>query len=154
MNVSSAYEPRELSAIHADLPHIKASALHDTMEIAIDFVLALEHPCMAHLPYPANPPTDDPANHLMMASAPLVAQAPDSPQLHQTWTASGAIIKELLNLSSSINLEGEITPVEAWHRLHQHPDFRRMDRNQIEQTKRELSASVRCCGYVEAAQHD
>lgn len=59
--------------------------------------------------YPANPPTDDPANHLMMASAPLVAQAPDAPQLHQTWTASGAIIKELLNLSSSINLEGEIT---------------------------------------------
>ncbi|KAL2041610.1 hypothetical protein N7G274_005394 [Stereocaulon virgatum] len=147
MNVSSAYEPQEISATHADLASIKASALVDTMEIAIDFVLALEHPCMTHLPYPANPPTDDPANHLMMASTPLVARAPDAPQLNQTWTASGAIIKELLNLSSSINLEGEITPVEAWHRLHQHPDFWRMDRNQIEKIKRELSASVRCCGF-------
>ena len=103
---------------------------------------------MSHLPYPANPPTGDPANHLMMASTPLVARAPDAPQLNQTWTASGAIIKELLNLSSSINLEGEITPVEAWHRLHQHPDFWRLNRSQIEKMKRELSASVRCCGYV------
>lgn len=76
----------------------------------------------------------------------------DAPQLNQTWTASGAIIKELLNLSSSINLEGEITPVEAWHRLHQHPDFWRLDRNQIEKVKCELSASVRCCGYVGASQ--
>ncbi|KAK3169810.1 hypothetical protein OEA41_009194 [Lepraria neglecta] len=147
MNVSSAYEPRDASAAYADPAVVKGSALVDTIEIAIDFVLALEHPCMSHLPYPANPPTDDPANHLMMVSTPLVARAPDAPQLNQTWTASGAIIKELLNLSSSINLEGEITPVEAWHRLHQHPDFWRLDRNQIEKVKRELSASVRCCGF-------
>ena len=153
MNVSSAYEPRDASAAYADPADVKGSALVDTIEIAIDFVLALEHPCMSHLPYPANPPTDDPANHLMMVSTPLVARAPDAPQLNQTWTASGAIIKELLNLSSSINLEGEITPVEAWHRLHQHPDFWRLDRNQIGKVKRELSASVRCCGYVGASQH-
>ena len=148
INVSSANEPRNMSSAYADPADVKASQLVDTIEIAIDFVLALEHPCMPHLPYPANPPTEDPANHLMMASTPLVARAPDAPQLNQTWTASGAIIKELLNLSSSINLEGEITPVEAWHRLHQHPDFWRLDHKKIEGLKRELSRTVRCCGYV------
>ena len=83
-----------------------------------------------------------------MASTPLMARSPDPPQFNTTWTTSGAIIKELLNLSSSINLEGEITPVEAWHRLHDHPDFWKLDRNQIERLKRELSTAVRCCGYV------
>ena len=125
---------------------VKDSALVDTIEIAIDFVLALEHPCMPHIPFPADPPTDDPAMHMMMASTPLVARAPDSPKLNSTWATSGSIIKELLNLASSINLEGEITPVEAWHRLHQHPDFWRLNRNDIENLKRELSTAVRCCG--------
>lgn len=108
MSVSSGY---------VDAADVKSSALVDTIETAIDFVLALEHPCMQHIPSRADPPSTDPANHMMMASTPLVARADEGPQLNQTWTASGAIIKELLNLSSSINLEGEITPVEAWYVL-------------------------------------
>jgi len=83
-----------------------------------------------------------------MVSTPLVARAPRPPKVNQQWTTSGAIIKELLKLSSSINLDGEITPVEAWHRLHDHPDFWRLDQSQIEGLKQELSSAVRCCGYV------
>lgn len=141
MNLSSS------SSKYAPKAGAKPTALHDTMETAIDFVLALEHPCMPHIPY-QDPLSTDPANHMMMASTPLMARSPDPPQFNSTWTASGAIIKELLNLSSSINLEGEITPVEAWHRLHDHPDFWKLDREQIERLKHELSRSVRCCGYV------
>jgi len=118
----------------------------DAVQTAIDFVLALEHPCMLHIPYNSNV-TDDPTNHMMMASAPLVAQAPQTPQPNSSWTASGAIIKELLNLSSGINLEGEITPVEAWHRLHKHPDFHRLTPGGVEDLKRQLSSAVRCCGF-------
>ena len=125
----------------------KAPAPVDPIETAIDCVLALEHPCMRHLPYP-DPPSTAPAKHMMMASTALMARSPDPPQFNSSWTASGAIIKELLNLSSSINLEGEITPVEAWHRLHDHPDFWRLTRDQIESLKQELSTKVRCCGYV------
>ena len=131
-----------------DLPaDAKIIAQYDILATAIDFVLALEHRCMPHIPY-QDPPSPDPANHMMMASTSLVARAPDPPQLNSTWTASGATIKALLNLSASINLEGEITPVEAWHRLYEHPDFWKLDRNQIERLKRELSREVRCCGYV------
>ena len=79
-----------------------------------------------------------------------MARSPGNPKdnPHASWTTSGAIIKELLNLSSSINLEGEITPVEAWHRLHSHPEFYRLDRRGVEALKRKLSTYVRCCGYV------
>ena len=141
MNLSSS------SSRHGPPTDAKTFAPTDTIETAIDFVLALEYPCMPHIPY-QNPLSPDPANHMMMASTPLMARAPDPPQLNSTWTASGATIKELLNLASSINLEGEITPVEAWHRLHSHSDFWKLDRDQIEELKRELSRSVRCCGYV------
>ena len=40
----------------------------NTLEVAIDFVLALEHPCMGHLPSSEVPTGDDPANHMMMVS--------------------------------------------------------------------------------------
>lgn len=126
---------------------VKPPFAADTMQTAIDFVLALEHPCMAHLPYQPDPNGADPANHMMLASTPLMAHAPETPQPNSSWLASSAIIKELLNLSSGINLEGEITPVEAWHRLHQHPDFHRLDKYSIQALKNELSQEVSCQGF-------
>lgn len=120
----------------------------DSPEIAIEFVLALEHPCIAHLPHPTATPSDDPSNHILMASTPLISSAPQQPQPNTCWdwTANSSIIKELLNLSSSINLEGEITPVDAWHRLRQHPEFGRLDRHSLDDLKNELSAAVQCLG--------
>lgn len=120
----------------------------DNPEIAIEFVLALEHPCMAHLPHPTAAPSDDPSNHVLMASTSLVSSAPQPPHPNMSWdwTANSSVIKELLNLSSGFHLEGEITPVEAWHRLRQHPGFRRLDRRSIDSLKIELSAAVQCLG--------
>ncbi|KAL8712852.1 MAG: hypothetical protein Q9220_003060 [cf. Caloplaca sp. 1 TL-2023] len=122
-----------------------ASKKLDTAEVAVDFVLALEHICMAHLPHPADQPSENPSNHALMMSTAIVSRAPNPPQVNTSWTANGAMIKELLNLSSAISLDGEITPVEAWHRLRQHPAFSRLNRNAIDKIKADLSASVRCC---------
>ncbi|KAI4161690.1 MAG: hypothetical protein LQ342_004698 [Letrouitia transgressa] len=139
LNFSSTYEN--------PLPGTASRNL-DTAEVAVDFVLALEHPCMAHIPHPADAPTNDPSNHMLLISTPLMSRAPDPPQPNESrsWTANASIIKELLNLSSSINLEGEITPVEAWHQLRQHPEFSKLDKWGLEKLKADLSASVRCCG--------
>ena len=120
----------------------------DEAQIAVDFVLALEHPCMQHIPHPANPPSEDPDGHQLLMSTPLMSQTPTPPQPNSSWAANPAIIKELLNLSASINLQGEITPVEAWHRIRQHPDYPRLDRLAIERLRNELSGAVRCCGYA------
>lgn len=120
----------------------------DSPEVAIEFVLALEHPCMAHIPHPSNTSSTDPSNHIHMVSTPLLSRAPCPPEANSMscWTANSTIIKELLNLSSSINLEGELTPVEAWHRLRQHPDFWKLDQQGIDSLKNELCSTVRCCG--------
>lgn len=119
--------------------------LLDTPDIAIDFVLALEHPCMPHIPHPSGK-SHDPSNHILLASTPLIASSASRPQSNSQWSASAAMIKELLNLSSSINLKGELTPVEAWHRLRENPNFWKMDLETFGILKRELSREVKCCG--------
>lgn len=136
------------------MPQSAAASL-DTPDVAIEFVLALEHPCMTHIQHPATMPSassskGNPTFHVQMASAPLVSSAPRPPEPNTkwNWTASTTIIRQLLALSSTINLEGEITPVEAWNRVRHHPDFWRFDRTQIDGLKNELSEKVRCCGYI------
>lgn len=119
--------------------------LLDTPDIAIDFVLALEHPCMSHIPHPSGK-SHDPSNHILLASTPLMASSNAPPQSNTQWSASAAMIKELLKLSSSINLKGELTPVEAWHRLRDHPNFGKLSLEAFGALKRELSREVKCCG--------
>ncbi|KAL9586600.1 MAG: hypothetical protein Q9212_000795 [Teloschistes hypoglaucus] len=128
-------------------PLLTAQASMDRAEVAIDFVLALEHPCMTHLPHPANPPSEDPSNHALLMSTPLLSRAPRPPEPNSSWTANSSILQQLLNLSSSINLDGEITPVEAWHQLRQHRRFLTLDKNSIERIKADLSTIVHCCGF-------
>ncbi|MCJ1225838.1 hypothetical protein MMC12_002487 [Toensbergia leucococca] len=120
----------------------------DSAEVAMDFILALEHPCMHHMPHPSNPSSGDPSMHVLTASMPLVASSPSPPKLNvSTWKIPQANIQLLLNLSSSLHLEGEITPVEAWHQLRQHPKFGNLDRRAIDGLKKDLSNLVRCEGF-------
>ncbi|KAI4233866.1 MAG: hypothetical protein LQ349_004148, partial [Xanthoria aureola] len=135
LNFDSTYE---------NPPPQMAPTILDTHEVAVDFVLALEHVCMGHIPHPNNPPSEEPTNHALLMSAALVAKGPGPPQLNSSWKADGSMIKGLLNLASAINLQGEITPVEAWHRLRQYPGFSSLDKWSFELIKAKLSASVQC----------
>lgn len=110
---------------------------------------------MAHIQHPAAMPSvssseANPKFHVQMASAPLVSSAPRPPEPNTkwNWTASSTIISQLLALSATINLAGEITPVEAWNRVRQHPDFWKFNRTQIAGLKNELSEKVKCYGYI------
>lgn len=138
-------QPSSFGTPSSQFIYTDSTPLLDTPDIAIDFVLALEHPCMGHVPHPSNN-NPDPTGHILLASTPLVANSATAPQLGSQWNASASMIKELLNLSSSINLNGEITPVEAWHRLRGHPNFWKLDLQSLMTLKRELSQGVRCCG--------
>ena len=66
ISVVGGQHPAAEKHSHAPPPDVNAFPAVDTIETAIDFVLALEHPCMTHIPYPPDPPGIDPANHMMM----------------------------------------------------------------------------------------
>lgn len=58
----------QLAAVGSPIPN-REQALNnsvDTLENAIDFVLALEHPCMGHVPFPPSSGGDDPTNHMLL----------------------------------------------------------------------------------------
>ena len=62
------------------------------------------------------------------------------------WTMSREAISELLNLSRTINPDGEITPIEAWNFLSSHPSLERLGKHGVELLKAQLSGHVRCEG--------
>ncbi|KAL9056365.1 MAG: hypothetical protein Q9162_002956 [Coniocarpon cinnabarinum] len=78
--------------------------------IGIDFVLALEHPCMTHV----DMTRDEFGTHSHMPTHTLLAYAPQDLRGSANWEVPGADIKRLLNMSNNFQLQGEITPVQAW----------------------------------------
>lgn len=86
----------------------------DTAQIAVEFVLDLERPLSSYHG--------------------LERHGDDFPAVE---------VDKLLQLSSQLSLEGELTPIEAWHRIKQHPGFVTLNRDRLEQLKVVLLPGVR-----------
>lgn len=67
-----------------------------------------------------------------------------------TWEINKADLSTLLDLSSSLDLDGEVTPVMAWSMIMNHPDFSKLTRNDFNRITNILGSKVRCFGYVSA----
>lgn len=80
------------------------------------------------------------ATHNLLQHAPLDVSGPLS------WEIPSADIERLLELSTSFDLQGELTPVQAWYRLKQHPSFGSLSAAQILRLKGFLTREVKCYG--------
>lgn len=118
----------------------------DAAQIGIDFVLALEHPCLHHTRNDLE--SGDSYGHILTAQAPLLTHAPRPIQPTSSWTIPAAEIERLLNLSSQLNLAGELTPVQAWSRIRSYPGFEKLNLDQLETLKEALLKEIQCYGYV------
>ncbi|KAL7794529.1 hypothetical protein V8C37DRAFT_401272 [Trichoderma ceciliae] len=138
----------------------------DLEQAGIDFVLTLEKPCMAHMPFLVDRASDAdgaPCGHALMAScppAPFPELTPDTPfgnthtrdhggelQAQGTWELTKADLTTLLDLSQKLNLDGEITPVMAWGIVLSHSRFNEMAPGDFEKLSEELLRKVRCYGF-------
>ena len=136
----------------------------DTAQAAVDFVLALEKPCLSHHPADFDNLSDDSNGHSLMLQAPLLSRQPNRPQTilnsappkaqpaavtqapQASWNVPVFEIEKLLNLSDRLSLEGELTPVEAWQRVRRHPGFAAMTYDQLEGLRNVLLSNVKCYG--------
>ena len=116
----------------------------DTHQVGIDFVLSLEQPCLGHTS--GNPNKDIPSGHALTAQAPLLSAAPSDLSSTSSWQVPAVEIERLLELSSNLNLFGEVTPVQAWSRIRSCPGFEHLDRDGLEGLKFALMAEVQCYG--------
>jgi hypothetical protein len=67
-------------------------------------------------------------------------------QSGSTWQIPAAGIERLLELSDTIPLDGELTPVQAWNFIRKHQHYNDMDFDRMEALKQALLAHVRCYG--------
>jgi hypothetical protein len=146
----------EVLAMEKSLPALPNSAacrqvFHpsglDAPQVAIDFVLALEKPCLSHTA-PADLSCDQPSGHVLTAQAPLLAHATHSLESTGGWSIPATEIERLLSLSSQLSLAGELTPVQAWSRIRSSPEFLKLDFDSLGRLKGDLLKEVQCYGYV------
>lgn len=127
----------------------------DAAQVAVDFVLDLERPCLSH----HGPEVHDGEynGHRLMVQTPIMAHS-NTPRPvfnmkpggelpnNATWNVPAIEVERLLNLSTRLSLEGELTPIEAWQRIKQHPEFAKLDRERLQQLKTVLLPEVQCYG--------
>jgi hypothetical protein len=115
---------------------------------------SLEQPCLRHHRTHSFPDGDT-NGHVLMIQSPILSRCPapmstDSKREHidtsYTWSAPALEIEKLMTLSKRLTLDGEITPVEAWRRITQHPGFRFLDKANIESLKEMMLPEVMCYG--------
>jgi hypothetical protein len=118
----------------------------DVAQVGIDFVLALENPCLSHTRNDLE--SDSSYGHILTLQAPLLTHGPKPLQPASSWTVPAVEIERLLNLSSQLNLAGELTPVQAWARVRSYPGFEKLNLDQLEALKEALLKEVQCYGYL------
>ena len=156
--------------ISAAMPHPQGLG---ATQVGVDFVLALEHVCLDH--HAEHATAAGGSGHEMMLMSPIMWHSParqaaarsqpsaarqPSPEAttHATaqtrsglpsgtrWSVPAIELEKLLDFSDKLSLEGEITPVEAWQRIRQHPNFGELNRDGLEALKETLLPEVTCYG--------
>lgn len=133
--------PFDIATTHQRVPHPYGL---DAAQIGIDFVLALEHPCLHHTR--SDLESAESYGHILTAQAPLLTQRPQHLQSASSWTIPATEIERLLNLSSQLNLAGELTPVQAWSRIRSYPGFEKLNLDQLETLQKALLKEIQCYG--------
>ncbi|KAG5294738.1 hypothetical protein I7I48_11392 [Histoplasma ohiense] len=117
----------------------------DTTQVGVDFVLFMERCCIYHVHQLHD--AEEPNGHAFTALAPLLTQAPTVLDDCTSWQIPASELDRLLELSSALHLDGELTPVEMWMRIKQHPLFHKLNREGLQQLSQALIAGVQCFGF-------
>lgn len=105
---------------------------------------SLERCCLHHL----LPEEHEYAGHAVTIQAPLVAGLPDVLEDGMSWEIPASQVDRLFELAGALNLEGEITPIQAWTRIKHHPQFYKLDPPTLRQLSQNLVNQIKCFGYV------
>lgn len=136
--------------ISSPMPHPQGLG---TSQVGVDFVLALEHVCLGH--HALHSSSDDGSGHGMMLMAPIMWRSPPLTQTTEPgsglpsgtrWSVPAIELEKLLEFSDRLSLDGEITPVEAWQRIRQHPNFSNLTSDGLDALKATLVPEVQCYG--------
>ena len=92
-----------------------------------------------------------PSGHALMISCPPhshIENHPDVPYPHKAMDLPGSELMKLFQLSQTLPLEGEITPIIALNMIWNHPRFNEMTAEDLNNIREELRLKTRCYGYA------
>ncbi|KAF2659381.1 hypothetical protein K491DRAFT_689253 [Lophiostoma macrostomum CBS 122681] len=141
----------DLSALSAPISNLSLGDMDQT-NLGMEFVLSLEAPCLHHTQGDPHEP-HTPTGHALTATAPLLFQAPTQPvpttgTAHPPrWDTPHLGLEKLLELSQNIELEDELTPVQAWNQIRCHPDFDAVDVGGLRRLTEGMLKHVKCYGF-------
>ncbi|PWW79216.1 hypothetical protein C7212DRAFT_154685 [Tuber magnatum] len=123
-------------------------------EIGIDFVLALEKPCMDHIQILTTNATTNSAvdlhGHALMASCPPenhILRHAEIPWGSKTLDVGASELSVLFNLSNRLELEGELTPISVWALITRHERFPEFEMADFKALEEALLDKVKCYGF-------
>ncbi|KAI0423003.1 hypothetical protein F5X98DRAFT_1413 [Xylaria grammica] len=124
----------------------------DPLAVGMEFVLALERPCVDHL-YPHPDQAHEVGGHALTVSGQLAPAYPksvfESYKPHETFCREvpEQSLHSLLALSSELCPESEITPIQAWNHIRSQPLFGGLEAPNLWRLAEKLRDAATCHGF-------
>jgi hypothetical protein len=130
----------------------------DANQLGINFILVLETPCLHHhkitSPELLITGSTGGTGHQQMLSSPIMARSPKlsfnpldlgyPPEAE--WTVPTAELESLLSLSPILEGEEELTPVQGWYLIRNHPWFDKASPEKLQSLSQALLPDIKCYG--------
>ncbi|KAL1988945.1 hypothetical protein VTN96DRAFT_6934 [Rasamsonia emersonii] len=116
----------------------------DSTQTGIDFVLSLEQPCLEHTYRPIC--AGETHGHALTVQAALLTYASNL-GVERSWDVPAVELDRLLQLSLSLDLNGELTPVQAWNLIKTHPGFSKLTHERLEALRAAIAEKTECYGF-------
>ncbi|CAI7564035.1 unnamed protein product [Penicillium glandicola] len=111
-------------------------------QIGVDFVLSLERPCLSHIS------SAHPSGHALSMQGTLLQLAPPTLDGDSRWQVSAEVFQKLFEMADRLDLDGYITPVQAWNRIRDHENFPRLTRERLKTLESAMRPNIKCQGFA------
>ncbi|KAK7720866.1 hypothetical protein SLS63_009649 [Diaporthe eres] len=148
-------KPPKPNSMSSPAPPLARLGDVDPVALGMDFVLALERPCLDHLHGDPEKPEDASGHALTLSSqicavsCPSNTTSPVSPESMNQQDLPETMLENLLALSTEVCAsDDQITPVQAWNLIRSQPHFGGFELQALQTLAETLRDIIACHGYV------
>jgi hypothetical protein len=76
----------------------------------------------------------------------LLQYAPSTLATDSRWEVSAEVFQKLFEMADKLNLDGYITPVQAWNRIRDHDNFQQLTREKLKTLENAMRPNIKCQG--------
>lgn len=76
----------------------------------------------------------------------LLQYAPPTLATDTQWEVSAEVFQKLFEMADRLDLDGYITPVQAWNRIRDHENFSQLTREKLKILENNMRPNIKCQG--------